>query len=106
LDTGTSMLIGPPKYMDIVMKDINVDALCNNIDQNPTVTFVINGHQFPLTPRDYVLNLSGECLPGMMGMDIKTYEFFLLGDTFLRKYYSIYDMNVPGEPRLGLALAN
>jgi hypothetical protein len=105
LDTGTSMIIGPPKYMDIVMKDIEVDALCRNIDQNPTITFVINGYKFPLTPEDYVLNLSGECLPGMLGMEIGTYDFFLLGDTFLRKYYSIYDMNVGGAPRLGLALA-
>ena len=103
LDTGTSMLIGPLAQMDIIMKDIKVDAKCQNIENNPTITFVINGVKFPLTPKDYVLNLPGdECLPGMLGAD---FPFFLLGDTFLRKYYSIYDMNVGGKPRLGLALA-
>jgi hypothetical protein len=101
------MVVGPTKYMDIIMRDIEVDANCKGLEKNPTITFVINGKKFPLTPQDYVLNLMGECLPGMMGMNLGKYDFFLLGDTFLRKYYSIYDMNVGGAegPRLGLALA-
>jgi len=106
LDTGTSMVIGPTKYMDIVMRDIEIDANCRDLEKNPTVAFVINGATYALEPREYVLNLSGECLPAMMGMNLGSYEFFLLGDTFLRKYYSIYDMGGPGAPpRLGLALA-
>ncbi|EAX95235.1 Clan AA, family A1, cathepsin D-like aspartic peptidase [Trichomonas vaginalis G3] len=110
LDTGTSMLIGPVSAMDVIMKNIDIDARCQNLDQNPTVTFVINGVKFPLTPEDYVMRVNAgsydQCLPGMMGADLV--PFFILGDTFLRKYYSIYDMNyVNGvaNPRLGLALA-
>jgi len=103
LDTGTSMFIGPVAKMDVIMKDIKVDARCQNIEKNPTITIVINGHKFPLTPNDYVMRLGeSQCIPGMLGAD---FPFFLLGDTFLRKYYSIYDMNVGGKPRLGLALA-
>ena len=109
LDTGTSMIIGPVELMNIVMKDITIDAMCKNLDQNPTITFVIGGHNFDMTPEDYVLKLDAgtgtyECMPGMMGMDLV--PFYILGDTFLRKYYSIYDMNIGGgKPRLGLALA-
>jgi cathepsin D len=107
LDTGTSMIIGPVENMDVIMKDINIDAHCQDLDKNPTITFVINGVEFPLTPEDYVLKLGSEteqeCMPGMMGADLV--PFYILGDTFLRKYYSIYDMNVGGTPRLGLALA-
>ena len=104
LDTGTSMIAGPTKYMDVVMKDIDIDANCKGLEKNPTITWVINGKKYPLEPHEYILNLSGQCMPAMMGMDLGTYDFFLLGDTFLRKYYSIYDMN-NGQPRLGLALA-
>jgi hypothetical protein len=103
LDTGTSMLVAPTADMDIVMKDISVDARCQNLDKNPTVSFVINGNTFDLAPEEYVLNLSGECLPGMMGMDLGL-DLFIFGDTFLRKYYSVYDMN-DGQPRLGIAVA-
>lgn len=108
LDTGTSMLIGPVASMDVIMKNIEIDARCQNLDKNPTVSFVINGHKFDLTPDDYVMKVgaagSYQCMPGMMGADLV--PFFIFGDTFLRKYYSIYDMNVKGGvPRLGLALA-
>ena len=109
LDTGTSMIIGPVANMDVIMKDITIDAACKNLDKNPTITFVINGHNFDMKPEDYVLKMDAgtgtyECMPGMMGADIV--PFYILGDTFLRKYYSIYDMNRGyGAPRLGLALA-
>jgi Eukaryotic aspartyl protease. len=103
LDTGTSLLLGEPADMDIIMKDVNIDARCKNLDQNPTVQFVMNGKTFELTPEEYVLNVSGECMPGMMSTDIGV-PLFIFGDTFLRKYYSVYDMN-NGNPRLGLAVA-
>ena len=35
---------------------------CNNIQNLPTLTFVINGVQFPLPPASYILNVSpGSC---------------------------------------------
>ena len=42
-------------------------------------------------------------MPAMMGVDLGL-DLFIFGDTFLRKYYSVYDMN-DGQPRLGLAVA-
>ena len=104
LDTGTSMLVGPTKYMDILMKDIKVDAFCQGLESNPTIGFSIGGTLFTLKPMEYVIDMEGMCMPALMGMDLGV-DFFIFGDTFLRKYYSIYDMNVGGEPRLGLALA-
>lgn len=104
LDTGTSMLVGPTKYMDIIMKDVNIDAMCKDLDSNPTVGFSIGGTLFELKPSEYILDLEGQCMPAMMGMDLGV-DFFILGDTFLRKFYSVYDMNVGGVPRLGIALA-
>jgi hypothetical protein len=105
LDTGTSLIVGPPKYMDQILAHISVADDCSGIDQNPNITFVINKVNYVLSPQEYVLDILGECICGLMSMEIKTYDFFLLGDVFLRKYYSIFDMNIPGAPRLGLALA-
>lgn len=31
---------------------------CNNIQNLPTFTFIINGVQFPLPPSSYILNVS------------------------------------------------
>ena len=44
------------------------------------------------------------CLVGVMGLDMPDGRepIVILGDVFLRKYYSIYDI---GNKRVGLALA-
>jgi hypothetical protein len=105
LDTGTSLIAGPPKYMNQILSHISVRIDCRNLANNPNITFVIDGKNYPLTPQEYVIEILGECICGLQAIELKNYEFFLLGDVFLRKYYSIYDMNVHGAPRLGLALA-
>lgn len=102
LDTGTSMIIGPTSKMDLVMKNVKVDALCHDIGKNPKMEIVVGDKKFELDPEDYVLNMGGECLPGLMGAD---FPMFIFGDVFHRKYYTIYDMNVGDLPRLGIALA-
>lgn len=36
---------------------------CNSIQSLPTLTFIINGVQFPLSPASYILNVSpGPCI--------------------------------------------
>ena len=49
-----------------------------------------------LTPNDYVLMVedSGqrECVLGVMGQDFPAnFNYFILGDSFMRRYYSFFD---------------
>lgn len=42
----------------------------------------------------------GACVSGFVGSD--SYSFFILGDVFMRKYYTVFDM---GNNRVGFATA-
>ena len=46
--------------------------------------------------------IKGKCYGEMMKMNLRR-DMFLVGDVFMRKYYSIFDR---GNSRVGLALAN
>jgi len=112
-DTGTSMLTGPT---DAVAKIIQVTGAtsvsgvsmvdCDKVSTLPTFTITISGNKFPLTPQQYVLQVSemGQtvCLLGIMGMDIPAPAgpLWILGDVFHGPYYTVYDM---GNARVGFA---
>jgi len=61
-----------------------------------------------LTPQDYILKETilgqTECILGIMGMDLPSAlgNSFILGDAFIHKYYTHFDM---GSDRVGFALA-
>mmetsp|Transcript_24136 Transcript_24136/g.58342 ORF Transcript_24136/g.58342 Transcript_24136/m.58342 type:complete len:365 (+) Transcript_24136:53-1147(+) len=111
-DTGTSLMAGPTPVMTAINKAIGATKVpftqeytidCSKIDSLPTVTFQIEGKPFPLAPADYVINESGQCLSGFMGLDALTSrELYILGDVFLRKYYTVFDAD---QARVGFATA-
>ncbi|MGH0172154.1 UNVERIFIED_CONTAM: hypothetical protein FKN15_000625 [Acipenser sinensis] len=71
---------------------------CNNLANMPTITFNINGVNFPLPPSAYTIvnNQNGQqyCTSGIMGTYLPSQNgqpLWILGDVFLRQYYSVYD---------------
>lgn len=113
VDTGTSLLTVPQQYMSVLLQatgaqedqygQFSVD--CSSIQNLPTLTFIINGVQFPLPPYFYILNNNGYCIVGVEPTYLPSQNgqpLWILGDVFLRAYYSIYDM---GNNRVGFATA-
>jgi len=119
IDTGTSLFAIPTEEAEIINKRIGavkqnsgqymVD--CNKLDSLPTLELEFNGHSFPLTPQQYVLEVGGglfggesQCISGFMGIDIPAPAgpLWIVGDVFLRIYYTIYDL---GNNRVGFAKA-
>jgi saccharopepsin len=112
LDTGTSLIALPSQLAEMLNAQIGAKKNyagqyaidCSKRDSLKDVTFNLAGYNFTLGPYDYVLEVSGSCISTFMGMDFPepTGPLAILGDAFLRRYYSIYDL---GANTVGLAEA-
>jgi len=114
-DTGTSLLAIPSdQFSSLLTKfpsgvvtplakgEYTVD--CSKTSEMPTLSFTIAGKEFSLEGKEYILSVSGECLLGIMGIDVPPPRgpLWILGDVFLRKYYTVFDY---GNAQIGFALA-
>jgi len=116
VDTGSSLLVGPTAQTDKINRAIGGVELipgtgqyqidCNAIDSMPDIDFMLGGQPFTLTGRDYVLSITQlgqtQCISGFMGMDLPMGDWWILGDVFIGKFYSEFDM---GNSRVGFAQA-
>ncbi|KAF7714375.1 Vacuolar protease A [Penicillium ucsense] len=112
LDTGTSLIALPSTMAELLNKEIGAkkgfsgqySVECEKRDSLPDLTFTLAGHNFTITPYDYILEVQGSCISSFMGMDFPepVGPLAILGDAFLRKWYSVYDQ---GKGSVGLAKA-
>ncbi|XP_011865870.1 PREDICTED: lysosomal aspartic protease [Vollenhovia emeryi] len=111
-DTGTSLIAGPTAEVKSINKLIGATSFgseaivnCNEMSQMPTITFVLAGKPFPLTPEDYVLKVTEMgrtiCMSGFMSMDTPG-SLWILGDVFIGRYYTEFDL---GNNQVGFAPA-
>uniref|UniRef100_A0A8C3BTI0 pepsin A n=1 Tax=Cairina moschata TaxID=8855 RepID=A0A8C3BTI0_CAIMO len=91
VDSGTSLLAGPSHSRAVPSPQFLVS--CSFIRLLPDIVFVIAGTQFPLPPQAYILQEDGSCMSGFEGYALPTAtgELWILGDVFLRRYYSVFD---------------
>jgi len=102
LDTGTSLIALPAALAELLNKEIGAkkgwngqySVECDKRDSLPDLSFKLGGHDFPISPYDYILEVSGSCISAFMGMDFPepVGPLVILGDAFLRKWYSVYDL--------------
>ncbi|XP_052554345.1 pepsin B-like isoform X2 [Tympanuchus pallidicinctus] len=102
VDTGTFLLTVPAQYLSRFLQAVGAQETsygyavdCNMIQSLPTISFIINGVQLPLTPSAYVLNNDGYCTVGIEVTYLPSQNgqpLWILGDVFLKEYYTIFDM--------------
>jgi len=116
VDTGSSLLVGPTAQCKAINELIGgIELLpgtgqyqidCAQIDSLPDIDFVLSGQAFTLAGKDYVLQVTQfgvtQCISGFMGLDLPMGEWWILGDVFIGKFYSEFDM---GNSRVGFATA-
>uniref|UniRef100_A0A672GDJ7 Cathepsin E-like n=1 Tax=Salarias fasciatus TaxID=181472 RepID=A0A672GDJ7_SALFA len=114
IDTGTSLIAAPTNetvalHHLIGATPTNIGEFvidCARLSSLPHVTFVLGGQEYTLSAQQYVrkdvFNGREFCFSGFQANDIMTPEgpLWILGDVFLRQYYSIFDR---GQDRVGLA---
>ncbi|KAJ3002352.1 hypothetical protein HKX48_002373, partial [Thoreauomyces humboldtii] len=117
-DTGTSLVVGPSKDVAALNKLIGATLdskqgiytiACTARGVAKDVSFPLNGITITLTSSEYILDDGqGGCLSTFAPLD--GLPVWILGDTVLRKYYSIYDLgdisNNYSGARVGFALSS
>jgi Eukaryotic aspartyl protease len=96
IDSGTSVIVGPKSIVDPLIAGITVNDDCSGVDALPNLTWTIDGLDYVMTPNDYVLSVESggqkECVLGVIAGDFPAnFNYFILGDSFMRKYYSYFD---------------
>ena len=105
-DTGTSFLIGPPSDVTNIGNAIGASYNsddnywyidCDNKSDLKDIQITINtspsstlAYTFTLSADDYVLEINGICQIGIGSLE--NTNFWLLGNVFSRKAYTVYDM--------------
>jgi len=111
VDSGTSLLAGPSADVKTMAEKAGAKSQAGGkewtIDCDataPDLVFNIGGKPYTLTSKDYILNVQGQCLFAMSGIDIPAPNgpLWILGDVFMRKYYVKFDH---GNKQIGLALS-
>jgi hypothetical protein len=110
VDTGSSF-IGIPKiyFVSFVQKVISGRSDCaitvsrevicgsSSLDGLPEISFVLNGKKLTLSAKDYMITNH----LGFMPVDIdESTPFFILGDTFIKTFYTVFDQDAR---RIGFA---
>ncbi|XP_062862650.1 gastricsin-like [Trichomycterus rosablanca] len=112
-DTGTSLLLCPPQHLDSLHQMLgaqqddsgNYVFDCNSVDSLPPLTFIMNGAHLHLPGSAYVLqgDGSGSCRSGIHSSHTEYRNglpYWILGDVFLREFYSVFDQ---GNAQVGFA---
>ncbi|KAI9316386.1 endopeptidase [Dichotomocladium elegans] len=112
IDTGSSLLVTPTTVADLINKELGAEKNwagqyildCATVQDLPEFCFIFSEKEFCLSATEYVLEVQNQCISGFMGMDIPEPigPLWIVGDVFLRKFYSVYDLS---NSQVGLALA-
>jgi saccharopepsin len=111
IDTGTSLIALPTDVAELLNAQIGAkkswngqyQVECARVPSLPDLTFVFDGESYPISGTDYILNVQGTCISAFTGMDINLPDggsIWIVGDVFLRKYYTVYDL---GRNAVGFA---
>ncbi|KAN0091121.1 Aspartic peptidase domain containing protein [Tylopilus felleus] len=105
VDTGTSFIYGPSHFVDAIYKQIPGSApafdfgqgfYAYNCSATIKVSFKLGPYMLPLDPRDFNLGWhpadpTGQTCVGAVVDGGPTFQFAILGDSFLKGYVTVFD---------------
>ncbi|TFK75870.1 aspartic peptidase A1 [Pluteus cervinus] len=110
IDTGTSLIAVPTDVAEMLNAQIGAKKSwngqytvdCAKVPSLPELSFYFGDNVYPLQGSDYILEVQGTCISAFTGMDINLPggSLWIIGDVFLRKYFTVYDL---GKHAVGFA---
>ena len=103
IDTGTSLIAGPPAIVNPIIAQINASTDCSNLASLPTLTFTMalsptTSINFDLSPSDYTVRQPNPGAPDTCSCGLFAFDagegllpLWILGDPFLRTFYAVFD---------------
>jgi len=101
VDSGTSYITGPVDAVDEIAKDMGAQDLgnglytidCDKAETAPIISFEIDGLDYNFKGEDLVLQAGNICILTISSGYFGPYgPKWILGDSFMRKYYTKFDM--------------
>lgn len=101
LDSGTSLIMGPTVQVTKLAKSVGATKIggyhviqCGKVSSMPDLTFVIGGRSYVFKGEDIVFRAGKICLLAFSVLDEKNLMMpeWILGDVFMRKYYTMFDL--------------
>lgn len=108
IDSGTSLIVGPKELINPIIAEIgDIDQTCKNNTGLPDLKIMFGDTEYTLTSDDYIVKvdsfLGSGCLLGIMASDFpEGFNYLIIGDVFMRKYYTHFDKN---QDKVGFAIA-
>jgi saccharopepsin len=110
IDTGTSFILVPEADVRQINQVIGARPFtggyyqvdCWRVELMPNLTLKLGSLEFTVPAKVYIVKLDGVCVSGFVGIKGGTElkDMWVVGNVFLRRYYSIYDME---KDRVGFA---
>ncbi|CAG9309896.1 unnamed protein product [Blepharisma stoltei] len=115
VDTGSSLINVPYNDANVIFTEISNSGACqiasgflfcdcgyqNKLEDYPKISFLLGlSKRFTLGPEDYFLKQGSDCLLLFAASPFDS--VWILGDVFLRKYYTIFDAE---NYRIGFAIS-
>ena len=104
VDTGTSLIAGPPDVVNPIIAQINATTNCSNVAHLPNISFTIaigegQERDFVLTPEQYTYRVSfadgtpDQCECGLFAFNAGEglLPLWILGDPFIRSYFTVFN---------------
>lgn len=115
VDTGTSSIRGFRSDVEALNLQLGATHMTEeyfiiercDMRKLPNLVVTLNGRDFPLKPEQYLINLGDKdgvgyesCFSLIQTIDPNIYSFWIIGDPFIRGYYSVFDL---AEKQVGFA---
>ncbi|XP_073989745.1 lysosomal aspartic protease-like [Rhodnius prolixus] len=101
-DTGTTLIVGPENDIEDIWYTIGAEVSgglgtvpCDSLNTLPSIGFNINGRTYILDAKDYIIKWTADdettCIVGFTMTPFVERPYWILGDIFLGKFYSVFN---------------